>query len=130
MDEDLLGWQGCSSRFPSGFALGKSLGAALPSLGKPRPSLVLYLDYPSLCLCSGCNGNLGVWSKSGLQLWQLYRCLQIHQDPEVLRTGLLPLPARPRDPCKERQGALPTLQQSIPVLLYGRAPQVDQIITC
>ena len=40
------GWQGCSSGFPSGFALGKSLGAALPALGKPRPSLLFYLDYP------------------------------------------------------------------------------------
>jgi hypothetical protein len=27
-----LGWQGCSSGFPSGFGLGKSLEAALPAL--------------------------------------------------------------------------------------------------
>ena len=38
------GWQGCSSGFPSGFALGKSLGAALPALGKPPPSLLFYSD--------------------------------------------------------------------------------------
>ena len=30
--------------FPSGFAPGKSLGAALPALGKPRLSLLFYLD--------------------------------------------------------------------------------------
>ena len=30
--------------FPSVFALGKSLEAALPALGKPRPSLLFYLD--------------------------------------------------------------------------------------
>ena len=43
-----------------------------------------------LCLCSGCDGNLGVWSKSG--------CLQLHQDLEVLRTDSslsLPDPERP-----------------------------------
>ena len=39
-----LGWQSWSSGFPLGFALGKSLGAALPVLGKPRPSLLFYLD--------------------------------------------------------------------------------------
>ena len=37
-------WQGCSLGFPLGFALGKSFGAALPALGKPRPSLLFYLD--------------------------------------------------------------------------------------
>ena len=35
---------GCSLGIPSGFALGKSLGAALPALGKPHPSLLFYLD--------------------------------------------------------------------------------------
>ena len=30
--------------FPSGFDLGESLGATLPALGKPRPSLLFYLD--------------------------------------------------------------------------------------
>ena len=30
------------------FDLGKSLGAALPALGKPRPSLLFYLDLPNL----------------------------------------------------------------------------------
>ena len=29
-------------------ALGKSLGAALPALGKPRPSLLFYLDLHSI----------------------------------------------------------------------------------
>ena len=38
------GWQGCSSGFPSGFTLWKSLGAALSAVGKPRPSLLFYLD--------------------------------------------------------------------------------------
>ena len=37
------GWQGCSPEFPGGFALGKSLRAALQALGKPRPSLLFYL---------------------------------------------------------------------------------------
>ena len=40
----LLDWAVVSSGFPSGFALRKSLGAALPALGKPRPSLLFYLD--------------------------------------------------------------------------------------
>ena len=39
-----LGWQGCSSGFPLAFALVKSLGAALPALGKTRASLFFYLD--------------------------------------------------------------------------------------
>ena len=38
------GRQGCSSEFTSVFALGKSLGTALPPLGKPHPSLLFYLD--------------------------------------------------------------------------------------
>ena len=38
-----LGWQGCSSGFPSGFAL-----AALSALGKPRPSLLFYFDEPNM----------------------------------------------------------------------------------
>ena len=42
------GWQGCSSGFPMGFALWKSLRAAPPALGKPRPSLLFYLDLPNL----------------------------------------------------------------------------------
>ena len=51
-------------------------------------------------------------------------CLQLHQDPEVLRTGLLPVPAQPGEAGKDRQGALPTLLQATPGLLYGPAPQV------
>ena len=35
------GWQDCSWEFPSGFALRKSLGAALQALGKPSPLLRL-----------------------------------------------------------------------------------------
>ena len=31
----------------SGFALGKSIGAALPALGRPDPSLLFYSDSPS-----------------------------------------------------------------------------------
>ena len=31
--------------FPSGFAFGKSLGAALPALGKPRPSRPFYFAF-------------------------------------------------------------------------------------
>ena len=33
------------TRFPSGFALGKSLKAALPALGKPRRSFPLLLGF-------------------------------------------------------------------------------------
>jgi hypothetical protein len=40
------GWQGCSSVFPSGFALSKSLVAAIPALEKNPLSLLFYLDYP------------------------------------------------------------------------------------
>ena len=54
------GWQGCSSGFPSGFPFGKSLGAALPALGKPRPSLLFYLDEPNIILFS--NWKCSVWS--------------------------------------------------------------------
>ena len=42
------GWQGCSSGFPSGLALGNSLRAALPALGKPRPSQLFYSDLHSI----------------------------------------------------------------------------------
>ena len=42
----------------------------------------------------------------------------------MLRTGLLPVPARPGEASKERQGALPTLLQATPGLLYGPAPEV------
>ena len=38
------GWQGYSLGFLLGFALRKSLGAALTALRKPRPSLLFYLD--------------------------------------------------------------------------------------
>ena len=44
MDGAFLGWQGYSLGFTSGFALGKSLRAALPALVKPRPSLLFHLD--------------------------------------------------------------------------------------
>ena len=37
-----LGWQGCSLGVPSYFSLGKSLRAALPALGKPCLSLLLF----------------------------------------------------------------------------------------
>ena len=37
-------WNHKLSVYPSGFALGKSLGAALPGLGKPRPSLLFCMD--------------------------------------------------------------------------------------
>ena len=38
------GLQGCSEGFPEGEARGKSRGAALPALGKPRPTRLFYWD--------------------------------------------------------------------------------------
>ena len=37
-------WKGCSEGFPEGEAQGKSRGAALPALGKPRPFRLFYLE--------------------------------------------------------------------------------------
>ena len=42
-----VGWQGYSEGFPEGKARGKSPGTALPVQGKPRPSLLFYLDLHS-----------------------------------------------------------------------------------
>ena len=49
------GWQGYSSEFPSDFALGKFLGAALPALGNPvLPSSFTQINplhnNPDICL--------------------------------------------------------------------------------
>ena len=46
MEAVFSGWQSWSLAFPSSFSLGKSLGAALPALGKPCLSFLFYLDYP------------------------------------------------------------------------------------
>ena len=42
------GLQGCSEGFPEGEDRGKSKGAALPALGKPRPSRLFYSDLHSI----------------------------------------------------------------------------------
>ena len=44
VDGVFLGLAGCSLGFPSSFAIAKSIGTALPALGKSCPCLLFYLD--------------------------------------------------------------------------------------
>ena len=48
MDRVFIGLAGLLLEISFWLALGKSLGAALPALGKPRLSLLFYLDYPNM----------------------------------------------------------------------------------
>ena len=80
----------------------------IPNFNFCRPQIWRY----GLWFCSGCDGNIGLWSGPGpdqLHFCQLYGCLQLNQEPKALRTGLLRVPAWPVEAGREQQSALSPL---------------------
>ena len=100
----------------------------IPNFNFCHPQIWRY----GLWFCSGCYDNMGLWSGPGpdqLHFCQLYGCLQLHQEPKVLRTGLLLVPAWPGEAGGEQQSALSPMPQALAGHLYALWPDASNIST-